>query len=294
MFCGKCGKEVADGAAFCPDCGASLASAPAPAPAAEPAPAPAPAPAPVKVKTPPVGGPLEPARGNILFFVAVICFSVVVGFQLLSSLSSLISSPLAGLIELVAAAIPAVILAGLWLCWASGLDGSKAHLMTLGLKMIGIGVLIQLIAGAVAFGLIDLLVLILAVAGGIFMDSWEIQRALYQAGLGGLGGAYTGLMLVIFLFLAAFTALFIIYYVKLMKTVKDAQTSDETGTLTGVPSMLVVVLTFVMAGVSLLSLLFGGLFANPLSVLSNLASIGANVLFGIVMLQFRNQNTTVA
>lgn len=56
MFCTTCGKKLADGAVFCPNCGSRVETAPArPAPAPAPAPVrPAPAPAPTPVQPAPV------------------------------------------------------------------------------------------------------------------------------------------------------------------------------------------------------------------------------------------------
>lgn len=302
MFCKQCGKEVAEGAAFCPECGASLGGAPAPAPAPAPV-------APAQVKTPPVGGPLESARANPLFFAAVICMSVVAFFQLIGmvdganamgQVSSMLSMVGAGgigsglstmfiLISLILLAITGVIVAGLWLCWVSGLDGSKAKLMGTGLKMIWAGLLSQLIFYAVVLGLADIILLIGAIAGGSALSGAR-GYGYYSSE----ANAAIGVLFLVFALVAAVLALMIVYYLKAMKSVKLAQVSNATGKLAGLPSMFVAVMTFVVAGFSLLSLLFGGFAGGALSVLNSLASIGANVLFGIVIIQFRNENTAVA
>ncbi len=293
MFCKNCGAQMDDTDKVCASCGTPVGG--------DSAPAPTPAPAPARVKTPPVGGPLESARANPLFFAAVICLSVVAFFQLIGMIQGVgvvdtLASMGAGslgtmtvLVSLIALAITGVIVAGLWLAWVSGLDGAKAHLMPLGLKMIWAGVLAQLIYLSILLGLAEIVLLIGAVAGGSYANSWESQFYGYSAA----ASSATGIMILAFILVAAIMALMIIYYVKVLKTVKEAQTSVATGKLAGVPSMFVVVLTFVVAGLSLLGLLFGG-FGNAMSALNSLAGIGANVLFGIVMLQFRNENTTVA
>jgi len=55
MFCTICGKQLADGSVFCPNCGSRVKTAPAPAPAPTPAPVrPAPAPVPTPVQPAPV------------------------------------------------------------------------------------------------------------------------------------------------------------------------------------------------------------------------------------------------
>lgn len=300
MFCKQCGKEVADGTAFCPGCGASLGDAPAPAPA--PA-------APVRVKTPPVGGPLEPARANPLFFAAIICMSVVAFFQLismvqgassmgqLSDMLSMVGADSIGsglstvfiLVALVMLTITGLIVAGLWLAWVSGLDGTKAKLMGTGLKLIWAGMLTQLIFYAIVLGLADIIILIGAIAGGSLTG-----RASHYGYYSSEASAAVGALFLIFVLVAAILALVIIYHIKVLKTVKQAQISNATGKLTGLPSMFVAVMTFIIAGLALLGLVFGGFAGGVVSVLNSLASIGANVLFGIVIIQFRGQNTQLA
>lgn len=309
MFCKNCGAQMADTDKVCASCGTPVAGASEPAPAPAPTPAPTPAPAPARVKTPPVGGPLEPARANPLFFAAVICLSVVAFFQLIGmiqgigsmgQLGEILSMAGAGgvgdglsaifvLVSLISLAIIGVTVAGLWLTWVSGLDGTKAHLMPLGLKMIWAGILAKLIGDSIVLGLVEIVLLIGAIAGGSYAGSWESQFY----GHSSYAASATGAMVLAFILLAAVMALMIIYYVKVLKTVKEAQTSVATGKLAGVPSMFVAVVTFVIAGFSLLGLLFGGL-GNAMGALNTLASIGANVLFGIVMIQFRSQNATLA
>ncbi len=278
MFCKKCGAEMADTDKVCASCGAPVEETPAPAP----------------VKTPAVGGPLESVRANPLYLAAVICLSVVAFFQLIGMIQGAGASDMfaalgAGslgavtvLASLVALAITGVIVAGLWLCWVSGLDGSKAHLMTLGLKLLWPGVLAQLIYMGVTLGLTEIMLLIAAIGVGSYAG--------YGYEYGSMASAATGVMVVTFILVAAILALMVVYYIKVLKTIKEAQVSDATGKLAGVPSMFVVVVTFVVAGCQLLTLLTSG-FAGGLNVLNSLAGIGANVLFGIVMLQFRNENT---
>lgn len=281
MFCKNCGAEMADTDKVCAGCGAPVEEAPAPA----------------QVKTPPVGGPLESVRANPLYLAAVICMSVVAFFQLIGMLQGAGTGAMFAqlgadslgavtvLLSLVALAITGVIVAGLWLCWVSGLDGSKAHLMTLGLKLLWPGILAQLIYMGVVMGLAEIVLLIGAIGVGSYAD--------YGYGYGSVASAATGVMVVTFILVAAVLALMIVYYLKVLKVLKDAQASDATGKLVGVPSMFVVVVTFVLAGCQLLTLLTSG-FAGGLNVLNSLAGIGANVLFGIVMLQFRNENASVA
>ncbi len=276
MFCKKCGKEVADGTEFCPYCGTVLTGG-----------------APAR----PAGGPLESVRANPLFFAAVICMSVVAFFQLIgliqggagmaSSLGALTSLGMNGiantmgavyvLVALVELAIVGVILAGLWMTWASGLDAGKAPLMAKGLKLIGGGLMANLIYSAVAIGLALLVILLGMIGVGSMGGSYDFP----------LPEGFLGGMVLVFILLAAVLVLMVFFYLHAIKTVKQAQAAVETGYLAEQPSMFLVVVTFVVAGCTLLRMLFGGFGGGAVSVLNDLANIGAYVLFGLVMLQMR-------
>lgn len=79
MFCTKCGKPLAEGAAFCTACGA-----PAPAWNSAPAPAPRPAPAPAPVPTPvPVSAPKKRLSGGMIGLIVAIVILAVAAVALL-------------------------------------------------------------------------------------------------------------------------------------------------------------------------------------------------------------------
>lgn len=251
MLCKQCGRELAPDERVCPQCGTAVE------------------------ETAPGAGPLECVRSSPIFLAAVICLSVSVLFQLLGVFDGGMA-----LVNLVLLAVSGVILAGLWLVWCSGLDG-KAHLMETGLRLLDGGTLAQLILMAVGFGLADLATLVIAVVGG----AGGLEHALEAAGLGsGLSNALGMGMLVVFLVLAAATVVMVLYSLFSWRSVKLARASQAAGRLVGQPSLYVAVVSFVFAAFSLVTLVAGG--GN---VIQSLAGIGAQVLFGLVILKLREQ-----
>lgn len=251
MVCKQCGKDLAPGERVCPQCGTPVE------------------------ETAPGVGPLEQVRSSPIFLAAVICMSVNVLFALFNAFGGG-----AGLAALVGVAISGVMLAGLWLAWCSGLDG-KAHLMDTGLSLLQGVTLVQLILMAVCFGIADLAVLVVAVVGG----AGGLEHALEAAGLGsGLSNVFGMGMLVVFLILAAATVVMVLYALFIWRDVKMARASQTAGRLLGKPSLYVAVVCFVFAAFSLV-----GLVVNTNNVILTLADIGAKVLFGLVILQLREQ-----
>lgn len=126
MVCQSCGKELADNANFCPDCGTSTSSAPAPAPAPTPIPAqPAYIPAPQAVYVQPA---VSPSSAPLCEPVSVGSF---VGMFILQTI------PLVGLIMLIV--------------WACDSNKSKKNYAIASFIMmliaIGIGILITILGG---------------------------------------------------------------------------------------------------------------------------------------------------
>lgn len=260
MVCKQCGKELSPRETVCPQCGAPVEEA----------------------GRYPASGPLESARSSPLFLAAVVCQSVVVLFQLLGLARS---SGLMSLGNLLGLALSGVILAGLWMVWCSGLNLEMAPWMDTGLKLLQGGTLAGVIlAGVLGISCLAAAVMVVA-AGGAVMDSPGMHAALANVGfpseLSGMLGA--GVFLVLLVALAAVVVLFL-FTLYSWRSVKLARASLAAGQLVGRPSLYVAVVCFVMAAVGLV-----GLVVSPGNVLSSLANIGAKVLFGLVILQLREQ-----
>ncbi len=326
MFCKQCGAQMAGDAKFCPGCGApvdgpSVPVAPAPAPVA-PTPAPvAPAPAPVApvyaAPAPAAGNPLA-LRSSPLFLVAVICMSVVALFQLIGIFTSVgtmgemsetmdmmgmgeASGALAGvgvlstLVSLGTLAITAVILTGLWMTYASGLGEGKPPMLIRGLKLIRGGVMAQMIYLIVVLAFVAIIFLMAAIVGGTMagsMSSYDYYYDYDRAAAAGMGAA-TAILVLALVFVLGIGALMIAFYVKARSAAGYALTTASTGKVTGVPSMFLAVMCFVVGGLGLLGTLMGGVVLGVMYLLNSLASVAANILFGIVALQYRNRAMAV-
>ncbi len=270
MFCKKCGAQMDDGAKVCPNCGASM-----------------------EAKAPVVaGGPVEKARTNPLFLAAVICMSVVALFQLIGvfqgsgQMGSVLDmagmggvNALMTLVSLIALAITAVILVGLWFVYVSGLNSAQAPLLAKGLHLTNIGVLAQMIYMIVVLGFAALAMLIVIIGGGSIAGQYSSDA----------GGAVAAVGVVGLLILGGIGALMVIFYLKVRTCVQMAETTVATGKLTGVPPMFVPVMCFVLGGLTVVSALMSQ-GAGGVALLNSLASAGAYILFGIVAMQYRNEN----
>ena len=269
MFCKKCGAQMDDSAKVCPSCGAST-----------------------EAKAPVVaGGPVEKARANPLFLAAVICLSVVALFQLVGvfqgggQMGSVLDmagmggvNALVMLIGLISLAITVVILVGLWFVYVSGLNSAQAPLLAMGLHLTNIGVLAEMIYMIVALGFAALIMLIVAIGGGSLVGQYSSDAA----------GAVAAVGIVGLLIVGGIGALMVIFYLKARAAVQMAESTVAAGKLTGVPVMFVPVMCFVLGGLELVAALMSG--GNALALLNGLASTGAYILFGIVALQYRNEN----
>lgn len=299
MFCKKCGTQLGQDDRFCPGCGAPTAEAPA----AYTAPAP--------------GNPLLAQRSNPLFLAAVICESAMAVFTLINLFVVLSSFGMVGsymsvmgvdrdvarmtssmidtmsifvtVAVLGSLAIMAVILTGLWMTYASGLSRGKPSTLVRGLKLVRGGVLAEMVYMIVGLSLMALGCLLLISVGGMMnasYDSYMYYPSDYAEGKAA-AGLLTTMGLVILLFVAVLGVLMVIFYVKARRTVGFALDTAQTGKVTGLPSMYMAVMCFILGGFSLLSLFLGS--AHVLSVISTLVGAASYILFGIVALQYRSK-----
>lgn len=311
MFCRMCGSQMGEDEKFCSNCGApagETTTAPAApevpvTPVAAPVPVAPVAPAPV---APVAGNPLLKARSNPLYLAAVICLSVAAAFQLIGVFTTM--SMLAAywddfyymseasangamigfaLSALAGVTITAIILIGLWMVYASGVGQGKAAGLTRGLKLLRGGVLAQMIYTIVILALAALVILV-AVIMGSSMSVYDFDDYYYGYGSRAAGGAIAAVGVMILLLLAGMGALMIVFYVKARTALGHALAEAQTGKATGAPSMFVIVMCFIIAGCMVLLMLTNN-FSNGLGIINNLATIAANILFGVVALQYRNQ-----
>lgn len=304
MFCKQCGTEIGPNDKFCPGCGAIVA---APAPAADLQPAPS--------------NPLLAASRSPLFLIAVICASVVALLQVINlfsvvntmgvyidyvrwmggdqNVSAILNATqvLTVIFTLCGLVITAITLIGLWMTYASGVSQGKETLLTRGLKLVKGSVLAEMIYMIVMLALLAFGLLMLALASGI-MDSaysgygydyyYDSDYYAVRAAASVLKTvSVVGLLLV-----AVIGALMVVFYLKARKAVGYALTMAQTGVVVGTPSMYLIVMCFVIGGLSVFSVLLGLAYSVDLGVMSLLTSLAAaaeSILFGVVAAQYRSK-----
>ena len=328
MFCPHCGTPYEAPASFCVKCGAHL-TAPAPVPqpepvavaqteaqpqpvvqpVAQPAVQPAAQPA-VQPPFPPVSAPVVPGEppavdlarrtaASPLFLIAVICLTVSAVLSVITSLFAGSSMELFG--ELMAefsgdaemealfsefssamsggmiagtliGMIPTIlILIGLWMVYASAANRQQ-FLNLQGLALVKGAVVTELVVMAVGMGLVLLvmvLLLIVALVGGAeaVLDS--------DAAVAAIGSVVIVLLI---LLLVGLLVLYIVYYRKTLKSIDAALNTVRTGLPNSKVSIFVAVMCFIGAA---------GVLGSP--SLATLASSAAQVLFGVILIQYRDR-----
>lgn len=266
MFCGYCGKNVPDGAAFCPSCGATIRVNMAqgiayqtkgtnPQPPVQGMP---PEPYPGRK---PAGYSIKKAASSGLFLFAIILFSAT---ALWSCIGSFFSSSVFGTVNTVLyyfgmsitdlglpvatvslacsifeaiAAIPGILVAiGLWLIFSSARSRAQT-LKTGGLTLIKVMVILRFIFVCIAIFFIEIALIICAAAygsSGIYLNMG------YFSGLG------TVLFVSLIFAVALAAVVLIIYYAKVIKMLNSASLAADVGGSV-FASVYVVVICFYMA-----------------------------------------------
>ena len=298
MLCTRCGKEIAPGNAFCTGCGA-----PAPTSAGgafhSPTVAPAQAPTPAQRKPLSGAGPLEPARSNPLFLIAIICLTVTAVFQLITLIQGITAIDQFGdvlemfgvsslgdmlgeattVIAVVLLLITWMMVAGLWMTWASGPRGDKRQLMSSGLQLIRASLLIQVIPLILLTVFVFLSVPLVAI---INRPVGPQSSSRSEVDMGALTLFLVGLVL----------ALVVFYFLTALRAVKMARIANVTGRLPGMPSLLLAVVSFFFGVVYLLRLPGAG-ESGMTNVIEILANTGANLLFCFVIVMFRGHDSSL-
>ncbi len=290
VFCKACGALLGEDERFCPNCGASVDPTPAPA---EPEPS----------------NPLLSVRSGPLFLAAVICLSVLLLFEIVSAFTTVgalgryldelglgeaamftgmrVGAVLGALGDL---AIAGVILAGLWMVYASGAGDGKPGELTRGLKLIRGGVLVDMVVMIVGMAMLAVFLLSMLIGG--------MTTVFLGAGLtgGSLAGMDEEFLTVAGLAVAALGLLVLtvggaiaktIFYLKVRAALDGALTTARTGEVTGAPAVYVPVMCFILAGWTGLLVLIG-VTTGLLPILDAFVASAAYILFGLVALQYRD------
>lgn len=326
MFCPKCGADNAPNTAFCANCGANLLENAAPQAQPQPQPQYAPpqqpyaqqqtfAPAPdylpfgqqsLPISNAPVrsSDPVINALKNVcaspLLLVAVIAFTAATVLSIFS-FQSLIGAA-AGLIQQAgvdlgdysgmigmsrgysifagaSASLPTILIVlGLWMTYAAAASRGSNGMSTGGITLIRVIFIIQEIFVFIGFAVALVAIVVAMVAGGRWANELSSGGSAIAIGFG-VGG----------LIVLAICAAFIIpYYVKIVKMLKEAKLTAQTGVTTGYASGYVGVITILSAIGSISNIVTMLAMRAWIAAAAMLCSCVASFCFGIFIFKVKN------
>ncbi len=245
--------------------------------------------------------------GSALFLIATITYTVTVLLSLISafmpssmyayadmlyeltydySVYETISAMNAGSIfGALIASIPTILTAlGLWLIYGAS-KSNKPRVSTGGLTMINVFQIIMLVLASLGLAIICVLMVVAALAVRE-ANAWSFYG--YSGAEAVLGIAGTA-FLVIFAILILFMVLAIIYYAKLIGSIRVIKKAAN-GIVAGKKiSMFVIVINFIIVGLSVIGLISSLVFFNFITFLGNLLTITFNILITIILIQMRGR-----
>ena len=248
---------------------------------------------------------------SILFFVAIICYSLQLLFNIIASGSAvsgaansiLYTSGLgqylpgnfsryiyaasgASVFITLLISIPGILIAvGLWMIFVNGLKKHTEDFKATGFKIIWVVELISLIIGMLAMAIV-LILMFVAVAS-------VSKASSYMGDYGSYADASMGILLVAIIFIIALAAFFVIYSLKILQAIKAGQELAMYGKTERAFSMLVIVLLFISGGFSALSALMSLASGGLLSFLKTGCGAASAICFGLVLLQMKNKYMAV-
>ena len=183
-----------------------------------------------------------------------------------------------GVVSVLLSMLPGLVtsglmLAALWITYASGRSQKSPLLKTSGLTILKVLQTISLVA-------LCLCAFVLVVLFIIFIVIWAVEE----------GDAVFGILfLLLFLAMALMFAPAILYIAKIIGTLNTVKRAVDTGSVMKKASVFVAVMNFIFAGFGLLSLPGDVLFGGWLGALSGLIGAATQVVFGVCILQFNKQ-----
>lgn len=198
---------------------------------------------------------------------------------------------------LSAAAGPIIMCIAMWLQYFAFKNTSDGKIKTTGLTMIMVITIINFVFGCIGMGLILLIMLIMMALGGVIIEHigdflGDIGANLPDFNIAGLWYIIFGILIVAFII---GTVLMIIYYVKLISTIKSIITTAETGNPETKISMFVIIVNFLTAASTLITLIFMALFlSNKFFMLSSLLNAALYIIISILLISYRGKAKELA
>lgn len=289
MVCPNCGAVNADNNTFCEQCGAGLAQA-------QPTAAYAPNPAVDAVKR---------LGASKLFLIAAILLSVMLLFncinaivdsdnafvQITTAVDQFGGDGAFGALDGQRSSVPGVVIGmlpnilfvvGVWMTYAAAANTSTSGMKTTGLTMIKVMTIISLVLICLVTVLFEV---VFALLGGTL-------AGLLQSELSDPDAAMIANMAitVMQIFLIPIMALFIVYLALMISTINKVKKTVTTGVAYYKASGFVAVMNFLTALILLLSAFAG----TPLQAIVLLCNAAAEVLFGILIFQYRSALRPIA
>lgn len=165
--------------------------------------------------------------------------------------------------------IPSIVIAvGLWLIYAAAINKKNEKMSTTGLDVIRIISIINIIINIIcAVFLIFVMFAVIAVSGS----------------------ESVGIIICIMIGILILFGIMIIYNLKIMKSVNSVKYTILRGEILDEVSLFVAVVTFISGGFTAISALSSIVLGSFLTFLNNGCAAAASILFGIILISYRNR-----
>lgn len=289
MFCEKCGKQNPENAAFCSNCGATMATQPVNEQPTQQQNYEQSYQQPRKVySSNPVINAIKKVASSGVSLAAIICLTVCLAmsfigvFSIAGSFDAVVETfemfgldyrqiqmfdTIMDVVESttvasgIIALIPVIIVViGFWLIFASARDTNNQGMKTAGLTVLKVMSIIQLVFFCIGMGLVLILLLIATFA--VLVESTAVG----------------GIMFVIMLLAAGVFVVELLVYVKAISTINTIKASLLSGNNIAKISMYLIVMLYIMGGISILSFSLAGILQGV-----------AYILFGVTLNVLKNE-----
>lgn len=175
--------------------------------------------------------------------------------------------------------LPALVLIGLWVTFASAKKNEIPG--TAGLTILQIVKVISLV-GAIIAAVVFVIFAVICIIALVALSNEVYSFGYYSSSDEAILTGVTVVVVVVLLVLVPVVVLALLYAIKVVTSISGAKNALRTGEAEKPASMLVAVFGFIAAGAGLLNLIT----LDWMSLLINLSVIGADVLFALCIIQY--------